>query len=86
LLVASAAVAVQLSGQVAIEQGDKHLPEVGASSHPLHIVAAAVKVRPVELPPREGRLDPREESFVTHVHPEGDLRVSAIPAKVAFAD
>jgi hypothetical protein len=60
--------------------------EAVAASHPLVVVPAAVVVGAVEPAPRDGRDQPSEEPLVPEVHPQGDLRLAAIPAEVPLPD
>src|SRR5262249_40628603 len=43
-------------------------------------------IRPVELSPGKGSLQPPEDRFMPDVHPQRDLRLAAVSAEVSFAD
>jgi hypothetical protein len=43
-------------------------------------------VGPVELRARNALLEPAQQGFVAHVHPERDVRLSPVPTEVALPD
>jgi hypothetical protein len=62
------------------------ISQIGTAGHPLVVVTATVIVGTVEATPREGPLEPFEQSLVADVHPKGDLWLPSVPTKVAFSD
>jgi hypothetical protein len=43
-------------------------------------------IRPVELSPRKGSLQPPEDRFMPDVHPQRDVGLVTISAEVSLAD
>jgi hypothetical protein len=67
--------------EVLVQEGEERFLKVGASGHPLVVVALAVVVGAVTLSAREGAFDPFEEGEVVDVEFEGDLGLAAVAAE-----
>ena len=74
---------VQLSDPP-LNQGNQDIPQEWSTGAPLVVRASTVRVRTIELGPRELPLEPAKGSLVADVHPESDLGLEAITAEVAF--
>lgn len=83
---ATPAVLVQEGRQAAIQKGDQVISQVGATSHPLEVVASVVVVRPVDPPTWKGPFHPPDEYFVAYVHPKCHMGLPTVPPEVTSSD
>ena len=86
LLVAVVGLGVEGGVEVLIQKRHDFFPEEGSAGHPLEVASAAVVIGTVELASGEGLFEPAEEGLVISVHPEGDVRLTAVSSEVAFAN
>ena len=77
---------IELRSQVRLEDRKDVLDQGPSSRHPLVIGSAAVVVGAVQAAAREAVHQPLEQSFVTGVHAQDDLRLASIAAEGALAD
>ncbi len=61
------------------------ITQIRTTRHPLVVATATVLIGTVEAAARKRALHPTEECFVPFVHPQGDLRLTAVSAEVPFA-
>jgi len=72
--------------EVGRDEGPDLFAKEATAGHPLVVIATAVVVRTVEPGFGKNRLQPQKELLVALVHSQRDLRLSAITAKMGFAD
>jgi hypothetical protein len=78
--------AIQLGTDLGFEHREEFFDESGASHHPLEVAPTTVVVRPVEARARDPIFEPAQQRFVTDVHLQCDVRLSAVAAEVALTD
>ena len=77
---------VQAGIEMAVEERDEEVAEAGAAGHPLVVVTAAVMIGAIQLGARHGFHQPEKERLVVGVHPQRDLGLLPVAAKMPLAD
>ncbi len=86
LAVALERVAVELLGQVLVEDGEQNVPEGLSPHHPLVVVPAPVVVGSVEARAGHTGVEPSEQGLGARMHPEGHMRLSTVAPEVPLTD
>jgi hypothetical protein len=76
---------VEIRRDVRLEDWQQLLDERRPARHPLEVAPPAVVIRPVEPRARDARFEPAQQRFVTDVHLERDVGLTAVAAEAALA-
>lgn len=75
---------IEVRSQPPPQDRQKPIAQEGPPCHPLVVAPTVMVVRAVEASPRKCTFDPAEQRLVPDMHPERDLGLAAVSAKVAF--